>query len=339
MEEKKGKEALYYKKLKGKAVQCQLCPRYCITKDGESGDCNVRENRKGKLFSLVYGKACSMNSDPIEKKPMYHFMPGEKAMSISTVGCNLHCKQCQNWQISQTKPEYNPYISLTPEEVISNTLESECKIIAYTYTEPTVFYEYMLDIAKLARNQGIKNVIVSNGFINPEPLRELCKYMDGANIDLKAFSEKFYKDICQGSLAPVLKTIEILHENKIWIELTNLIIPTLNDKELEIKKLAQWVKNLDKSMPLHFSAFYPTYKLTNLPETPPEKIKQARQIAIKLGLKYVYSGNINDDEGNTTYCPKCRKPLIIRQGYYVFKNYIENGKCKFCNEKIEGVWE
>lgn len=332
------KEALYYKKLKGRIVQCQLCPRYCTIKDAEAGNCNVRENSKGKLYSLVYGKACSMNSDPIEKKPLYHFMPGEKAMSIATVGCNLHCKQCQNWQISQIKPEYNPYISLTPEEVVSKTIESECKIIAYTYTEPTVFYEYMLDIAKLARKQGIKNVIVSNGFINAEPLKELCKYIDGANIDLKALSEKFYKEICDGKLKPVLKAIEILHENKIWTELTNLIIPTFNDKESEIKKLAQWVKNLDKNIPLHFSAFYPTYKLTNLEATPAEKVKEARQIALKLGLKHVYAGNIDDEEGNTTFCPKCRKPLIIRQGYYIFKNYIKNGKCKFCNKKIDGVW-
>ncbi|MBS3090252.1 AmmeMemoRadiSam system radical SAM enzyme [Candidatus Pacearchaeota archaeon] len=337
--QEKLKEALYYKKLKGGIVQCQLCPKFCTIKNGERGNCGVRENQNGTLYSLVYAKACSANLDPIEKKPFYHFMPGEQVMSLATVGCNLHCKQCQNWQISQVRVEYYPSISLTPEEVVEKTMEAECKIIAYTYTEPTVFYEYMLDIAKLARKQGIKNVIVSNGFINPEPLKELCKYIDAANIDLKSITDKFYGQVCDGSLQPILKAIEILHENKIWTEITNLIIPGFNDKESEIKGLVQWVKDLGRSMPLHFSAFSPTYKLVQCSPTPKEALIKARQIALKAGLKHVYTGNVDNEEGSTTFCPKCKKPLIVRQGNYVFKNLIEKGKCKFCNEKIAGVWE
>lgn len=333
------KEASYYKKLDKRIVQCQLCPRFCTIKEGERGSCHVRENQKGKLYSLVYGKLCSMNLDPIEKKPLYHFLPAEQAMSIATVGCNLHCKQCQNWEISQINPEYYPYVSLTPEEVVSKTVESECKILAYTYTEPTVFYEYMLDIAKLAKKWGIKNVIVSNGFINPEPLKELCKYIDGANIDLKSINPEFYEKICEARLQPVQKTIEILHENGVWVELTNLIIPTLNDKKAEIEKLARWVKELDPNIPLHFSAFYPMHKLTNLSPTEADVVRKARKIAIKLGLKYVYAGNIDDEEGNVTYCPKCKKAIIVRQGFYVFRNYIERGKCKFCKTEIAGIWK
>lgn len=332
------KEASYYKKLNGIIVQCQLCPHFCTIKDGERGKCETRENQKGILYSLVYGKACSADCDPIEKKPLYHFLPGEQAMSLATIGCNLHCKQCQNWQISQTKPEYYPYISLTPEEVVEKTREAECRIIAYTYTEPTIFYEYMLDTAKIAKKHGLKNVIVSNGFINPEPLKELCKYIDGANIDLKSFSEGFYNEICDGRLEPVLKAIEILHENNVWVEITNLIIPTLNDKEPEIRKLAEWVKELDADIPLHFSAFYPTYKLQDITPTPDSILKKARKIALKAGLKYVYTGNIDDDEGSATFCPKCKKAVIKRRGFSVFEINIEKGKCKFCGAKILGIW-
>jgi len=336
-EDGKIREASYYKALRDKAVQCQLCPHFCTIKDGERGKCEVKENRKGILYSLVYGKACSADCDPIEKKPLYHFMPGEKAMSVATIGCNLHCKQCQNWQISQTKFEYYPYITLLPQEVVDKTIESECGIIAYTYTEPTVFYEYMLDTAKIAKKQGIKNVIVSNGFINPEPLKELCKYIDGANIDLKSFSEGFYNEICDGRLEPVLKAIEILHENNVWVEITNLIIPTLNDKEEETKRLAEWVKRLDANIPLHFSAFYPTYKLQDITPTPDSILKKARKIALKAGLKYVYTGNIDDDEGSATFCPKCGKAVIKRKDFFVLQNNLKKGACS-CGGRIPGIW-
>ncbi|MFH0831622.1 MAG: AmmeMemoRadiSam system radical SAM enzyme [archaeon] len=332
------KEALYYRKLKNKTVQCQLCPKFCTIKNGERGNCNVRENQEGILRSIVYGKLCSMNPDPIEKKPLYHFMPGQQAMSIATVGCNLHCQQCQNWQISQERPEYYPSITMSPEEIVQKTIDAECSIIAYTYTEPTVFYEYMLDTAKIAREKGIKNVLVSNGFINPEPLNELCRYIDAANIDLKSISEKFYRKICDGSIEPVLDSIKMLHKNKIWLELTNLIIPKLNDSEEEIKELAGYIAKIDKNIPLHLSAFHPTFKMANLQPTPEKTIIRAKDIALRAGLKYVYTGNINDSEANATCCPKCKKQLIIRQGYFVFKNYIEKGRCRFCNEKIAGIF-
>lgn len=333
------KEAMYYKKLGKSLVKCELCPHKCVIKEGGRGICRVRENRKGILYSLVYGRLCSASAESILKKPLYHFLPGTNAYSIATAGCNLRCKHCQNYEISQAMPEDIPNLNFTPKVVVENAIKSNCKSIAYTFTEPTIFYEMMLDIAKLAKKKGLKNVIVSNGFINPEPLKELCKYIDAANIDLKAFTEKFYKEICEARLQPILKAIEILHENKVWVELTNLIIPTLNDKETEIKKLVKWVAKLDKNMPLHFSAFYPMYKLTNIEPTPSETLKKARKIALKAGLKYVYTGNIEDEEGSTTFCPKCKKPVIIRQGYYVFRNNLQDGKCKFCNEKIDGVWE
>ncbi len=333
------KEALFYKKLKSKQVQCELCPKYCVITDGNRGNCGVRENKEGKLFTLVYAKACSANLDPILKKPFYHFLPGEMAFSIATVGCNLHCKFCQNWTISQAKPEDVSAMDLPPTAVVEETKRANARIISYTYVEPVIFYEYMLDAAKLAKKAGLRNTIVSNGFINPEPLKQLCKYIDAANIDLKSISDKFYRETCGAWLAPVLETIKTLHKKGIWLELTNLIIPTLNDSLKDIKALIAWVKkNVGLDVPLHFTAFYPCYKLAHLPPTPPEILLKARQLALKAGLKYVYAGNILNVETNSTYCPKCRKLLIRRIGFTVAENNIEKGKCKFCGESIAGVW-
>jgi len=333
-------KALYWNSVKNKAVQCQLCPRFCIIKQNETGNCKVRENVNGTLYSLVYGKACSSYIDPIEKKPLYHFLPSSNAYSISTAGCNLHCKHCQNWTISQASPENVSSLDLSPKTVVENALSGNCKSIAYTYTEPTVFYEYVLDTAKIAKKKGIKNVIVSNGFINKKPLIELCKYIDAANIDLKSISEKFYVDICEARLQPVLETLKILKEKKVWLEIANLIIPTLNDKESDIKKLIAWIKNnLGVDTPLHFSAFYPTYKLLHISPTKPEVLIKARKLALKAGLNFVYTGNILDNEGSTTFCPSCRKPIIMRKGFYVIENKLNKGKCPHCNEKIPGVWK
>lgn len=320
-------------------MQCQLCPHFCVLKHNERGKCGVRENQKGKLYSLVYEKPCSFSIDPIEKKPLYHFMPGERAISIATVGCNLSCKFCQNWEISKAKPEKYPYEKLSPEKVVEETLKAGCKIISYTYTEPTVFYEYMLDIAKLARKKGIKNVIVSNGFINPEPLKELCEYIDGANIDLKSINPEFYEKICEARLKPILEALKILKQNNVWVEITNLLISGKNDSQEGIKKLSEFVKSLGKDTVLHFSAFYPCYKMLDVPRTPEETVKKAREIALKAGLNYVYTGNILDEEGSTTFCPKCKRPLVKRQGFYVLQNNIEKGKCSFCKTGIAGMWE
>lgn len=330
-------EALYYKQLKDKKVQCHLCPHFCIIENEAFGKCRVRKNVDGKLYSLVYGKACSVSVDPIEKKPLFHFMPSKETLSIATVGCNFSCLHCQNWSISQVRVQDVPHMDLPPDEVIAGAKKKSISIISYTYTEPTIFYEYMLDCAKIAKKNKIKNTIVSNGFINEEPLNELCKYLDGANIDIKG-NEKVYSKLCGARLEPVLETIKRLHEKGVWLEVTNLIIPGYNDSEEEIMKIVDFIKKIDKNIPLHFSAFYPSYKMMTTLSTRAETIKKAREIAMKH-LNYVYSGNIQYSEGLTTYCPKCKKPVIKRNPFYdVTENLLKQGKCP-CGEKIAGVWE
>jgi len=264
------KKALYWKKENGK-IRCNLCPQNCLISEEKVGFCGVRKNIKGKLISLVYAKPCSINLDPIEKKPLYHFLPGETALSIGTLGCNLKCVFCQNWEISRANPEEYNLETKTPKEIIELVKESKAKIIAYTYTEPTIFYEYMLDIAKLARKEGIKNVIVSNGFIQEKPLKELIKFIDAANIDLKAFDDNFYKKNCLGRLGPILRTLKILKESGVWIEITNLIIPGKNDDMKKIEEMCKWIKNeLGEDIPIHFSRFFPMYKLNYIKSTPIE---------------------------------------------------------------------
>jgi len=333
------KQALYYKNLKETTVQCLLCPHNCVIKENNTGLCNVRKNIKGKLYSLVYGKSVSAQIDPIEKKPLYHFLPGSKALSIGTVGCNLKCKHCQNWQTSQAKPDEFFAKDFMPEEIIEQAINQGCQSVSYTYNEPTIFYEYMLDTAKLARKNKIKNTIVTNGFINQEPLKELCTYLDGVNCDLKSFEESFYKKICSARLSPVLETLKTLKKNKIWFEITNLIIPTLNDNMGKIKEMCSWIKkNLSTDNPIHFTAFYPCYKLQNLPPTSASVLMKARKIALELGFHYVYIGNVYSDEGNNTYCPKCGKLLIERYGFSIITNNLQNGKCS-CGEQIPGIWK
>ncbi|MBU1204921.1 MAG: AmmeMemoRadiSam system radical SAM enzyme [Nanoarchaeota archaeon] len=332
------KEADYYKKLKDENVQCLLCPKKCVIKKDSYGFCNTRKNINGRLYSVVYSRPCAVHIDPIEKKPLYHFLPGSKALSVGTIGCNLECKHCQNWTMARARPEEILTEKITPDEIIELAIKNDCKIISYTYNEPTVFFEYMLDCAKIAKKKGMKNTIVSNGFINEEPLKELCKYIDGANVDLKSFNNKFYKDICSAWLEPVLESLKILKNKNIWLEVTNLIIPTLNDNLKEIKKMCIWIKeNLGTDVPLHFTGFYPCYKLLNLPGTSPEILKQARKIALKVGIKYSYVGNVFAAEENNTYCPKCKKLLIERSGFGIIKNNIKNSRCS-CGEKIDGVF-
>ncbi|MBM3233534.1 AmmeMemoRadiSam system radical SAM enzyme [Candidatus Pacearchaeota archaeon] len=284
------KEALFYKKLGSGIVQCELCPHFCTLKNGEKGKCKVRENRTGKLFSLVYEKPCSIALDPIEKKPLYHFYPGSKTLSLATFGCNLSCQHCQNWQISQKFIE--KIREASPQEIIEMAKNVNSKIISFTYTEPTIFYEYMLDIAKLAKKEGMKTAMVSNGYINPEPLKQLLPFIDAFNIDLKG-NDKFYEKICGGRIQPVLKTIKIIHKAGKHLEITNLLIPGLNDSDSEIKKIVFWIKvNLSDDVPLHFSAFFPHYKLVNVKETPAETVIHAAEVARKLGMKNVHTGNI-----------------------------------------------
>lgn len=329
------KEALYYKKL-NRDVQCTLCPHNCIIKQGKTGNCGVRKNKGNILYSLVYAKACSAAVDPIEKKPIYHILPGHKSFSVATVGCNLHCMHCQNWEISQSKVIFGQ--DITPKQIVSAALSQGCKSIAYTYTEPTVFYEYVLETAKLARKEGIKNIIVSNGFINEGPLKKLSNYLDGANIDLKGFTEDFYKKRCSAKLEPVLNSLKILKEKKVWLETTNLLIPTLNDSIKVIGDMCRWIKeNLGSDVPLHFSRFFPCYKLDNLSPTPVKTLARAKEIAEKSGINYVYIGNAFIEGADNTYCPKCGKLLIKREGFNIVENHIADGVCS-CGRKIAGIW-
>lgn len=335
------KEALFYQKLENKGLQCHLCPRNCLIPDGGRGFCGVRENRGGRLYSLSYAKAVSVNDiDPIEKKPLFHFFPGSRTFSIATAGCNLRCKFCQNWQISQAKPEEVEYEYLEPPELVKRVKASGRPTLAYTYTEPTIFYEYMLETAELAKAAGIKNVMHSAGYINEEPLRRLAKFLDAANIDLKGFSNDYYSRMSEGTLEPVLKTLKLLKEEGVHLEITNLVLPGYNDDSETIRKMCLWIKeNLGADTPVHFSRFFPMYKLISLNPTPVETLEKARKVALECGLKYVYIGNVAGHPGENTYCPKCKNTLIERRGYFILQNNIKDGKCKFCGEKIAGVWD
>ena len=329
-------KAMFYEKLKNNFVRCDLCPNNCVLKENEVGTCGVRQNIGGELFSLVYNQPVSIHIDPIEKKPLYHFYPGTNILSIATVGCNLRCNFCQNWTISQTRPKETQAYQATPEQIIAMAKEYDCQSIAFTYTEPTVFYEYMLDIAKLAKEEGLKTVMVTCGYINEKPLRELVKYMDAANIDLKGFSDEFYSTYTTGSLQPVLNTLQIAKEEGMFFEITNLVIPQANDDPILIRAMCKWIKeNIGDEYPLHFSRFFPQYKLTNRPPTPVKTLEMAYDIAVEEGLKYVYIGNVGNI-GEDTYCSNCGKLLIDRSGYSLEEINIKNGKCKFCGEEIFG---
>ena len=334
------KEALFYQKLDNKFVQCRLCPRQCTIPNNYRGYCGIRENREGILYTLSYAKPVSLHIDPIEKKPLFHFLPSTTAFSIATAGCNLKCKFCQNWEISQKRPEEVDYIYLEPADLVKKVKGSGSPTIAYTYAEPTIFYEYMLETAKLAKEQGIKNIMHSNGYINPEPLRQLAKYLDAANIDLKGFSDDYYAKLCEGTLEPVLRSLKILKDEGVHLEITNLVISGYNDDPATIKKMCVWIReNLGADIPLHFSRATPRYKLLSIIDTPVETLEKARSIALDCGLKYVYIGNVSGHPAENTYCPKCKNLLIERGGlFFVLKNNIEDGKCKFCQEKIAGVW-
>ncbi|MCX5682033.1 MAG: AmmeMemoRadiSam system radical SAM enzyme, partial [Candidatus Omnitrophica bacterium] len=310
--------ASFFKALADHVVQCVLCPRQCVLKDGETGFCRARKNINGTLYALTYGQPVALHVDPIEKKPFAHVYPGTKSFSLATAGCNLRCKFCQNWEISQLDAEAVKGDYVSPEDIVAKAKEGGSKTIAFTYTEPTIFYEYMLDIAKVAKKEGIACVMHSAGFINEEPLRELCKYLVAANIDLKSFDEKFYHTFTQGRLESVLNTLKILKSEGVWVEITNLLIPGVNDSPEEITNLCTWVKeNLGKDTPVHFSRFFPMYKLANLSPTPVSSLERAYEIAKKIGLEFVYVGNIPDQVSEDTFCPACKKLLIKRIGYEV----------------------
>jgi pyruvate formate lyase activating enzyme len=333
-------EALFYQKLDNQKVQCRLCPRYCEILPEKKGYCRVRMNQNGKLVSLAYGKPVAIHIDPIEKKPLFHFLPSQTAFSLATAGCNLNCKFCQNWEISQGRPDELSFTALSPQELVDKAKASLSPVMAFTYTEPTVFYEYMLEIAQLARSQGLRTVMHSNGYINADPLRGLAKYLDAANIDLKGFKEEYYAKICEGSLAPVLKSLKILKEEGVHLEITNLLLAGFNDDAESITKMCAWIKdNLGAETPLHFSRFFPMYKLLGLNPTPVAVLETARKIALDCGLKYVYIGNVPGHSAENTFCPQCGKIVIKRSGYMVQEIDLLDGQCKFCRENIRGVWK
>jgi len=333
------KEALYYTKLDTETVQCLLCPHECILKNGKRSFCKVREPKDGKLYSLVYEFPCAVHVDPIEKKPIYHMLPGSRSFSIATAGCNLRCKFCQNWQISQEFPENTRNKYLSCEDVVRNAKATRSKSIAYTYSEPTVFYEYMLDTSRLAKKEGIKNVSVTGGYINKKPLLELCNVIDAVNIDLKGFDEKYLLETCNERMGPLLEMIKTTKHSGVWVELTNLIVPTLNDDPKMTREMCVWIReNLGKDTPLHFSRFWPMYKLKNLPPTPVATLRHAKKIAEEEGLYFVYVGNVPEENANSTYCPKCKKIVIKRAGYFILENNIVDSRCKFCNFRVPGIW-
>ena len=334
-------EAQYYRKLNDGQVQCFLCPNHHIMKPGEVTYCRTRINHQGTLRVLAYNNPCILNIDEIEKGPFYHFLPGTKSLALGIGGCNLRCLYCQNWEASQERPDQtNNILDLPKEEVAKGADEKKCRTICYTYTEPVVYLEYIKEAAAYTSARGIRNVVCTAGFINPEPLKDMCRHIDAFAVTLKAFNDKFYQKICGQTMAPVLKSMEFIKEQNKWLEIINLIVPTYNDDMKVIEEMCQWVKeHLGAETPIHFGRFMPEYKLRDLPQTPIKIIDQARQIGLEAGLKYVYTFNVAPHEGNNTFCPNCGKAIIKRLGFKILENNCPNGACKLCGTKLPGVWE
>jgi len=333
------KEAMLYEKLEDSKVKCNLCNHRCSIAEGKRGICGVRENQKGTLYSLVYRRAIAAHIDPIEKKPFFNFLPGTMSYSIATQGCNFRCRFCQNWEISQSSKEGGKIKGedIPPEKIVELAKSSGCESIAYTYTEPTVFFEYAYDTAKIASKEGLKNVFVTNGFMSEESLREIQPYLDAANVDLKGFTEEFYRDICGARLEPILNNLKLMKELGIWVEVTTLIIPTLNDSMDELRQAAEFIKNeLGAETPWHLSKFHPDYKMGDIPSTPVDTIHKAREIGLEAGLRYVYAGNLPGDFGENTYCYNCGEPLIERYLFTITESRIKDSKCPKCGAKIDG---
>jgi pyruvate formate lyase activating enzyme len=322
-----------------RGVKCLICPNECTLKPGELSTCHNRINKDNKLFTIAFGNPCAVHVDPIEKKPLLHFLPGTYAYSIATAGCNLACLNCQNWQISQTSPRETQNTDLMPQQVVDECIANKSTSIAYTYSEPIAFYDYTYETSKLAKAKGIKNLLISNGYINEEPLRKLCKVIDAANINLKSFSDEIYLKLNAGKLQPILNTLKIIKEEGVWLEITNLVVPSWTDDFDMIKRMCDWlVKNGFADYPLHFSRFNPMYKLTQLPATPVNTLLNAREIALKAGCKYVYIGNVPLAGTEDTTCPGCKKIVVERKGFHMISNNIVKGKCKYCGAVIHGVW-
>jgi len=335
------REAMFWAKAEGGKVRCSLCRFRCLIAEGQRGICGVRENVNGVLQTLVYGKSIAENVDPIEKKPLFHYLPGTKSFSIATAGCNFRCLHCQNYEISQlprTRHEI-PGRLLPPAEIVQRALASGCRSIAYTYTEPTIFYEYAFDTAVLAQQAGLGNVFVSNGYITPEALEHISPYLDAANIDLKGFSEKFYREVAGATLAGVLDCLKVYKRLGIWIEVTTLIIPGHNDDEADLKGIARFIaEELGTETPWHVTAFYPTYKMLDRPPTPVATLRRARAIGREAGLRYVYEGNVPGEDGENTLCPNCGRTVVERRGFRLGAVSVRDGRCEFCGAPIDGRW-
>ncbi|MCM0081662.1 AmmeMemoRadiSam system radical SAM enzyme [Geomonas sp. Red32] len=335
------KEALFYDKLEGGDVRCHLCRFHCLITPGRRGHCRVRENRDGTLYTLVYGRVVAEQVDPIEKKPLYHVLPGSRSYSIATVGCNFRCLHCQNYGISQPEEDRVAFSGefVPPEQVVANAVAAGCQSISYTYTEPTIFFEYAYDIAVQAHAAGLKNIFVTNGYITDQALEAIAPYLDAANIDLKGYSEKFYREVAGATLSGVLDTIKKYKELGIWIELTTLIIPNRNDSPEELRQIASFIAGeIGAGTPWHVTQFYPTYRLLNEPRTPVATLRAARDIGQQAGLRYVYEGNVPGEGGENTYCPSCRALLVKRYGYLIEKNLLSHGSCSGCGFELDGIW-
>lgn len=337
------KEVYLANPLSGGVVQCQACEHFCAVKPSEAGKCGVRRNVDGALYLVVYGEAIAIHVDPVEKKPLFHFQPGGDILSIGTYGCNFRCPFCQNWQMSQVRDFDDQRDALgrraTPESLVDACLRNHISMIAYTYNEPTVFFEYTYDTAKLAHQHGIKNVYVSNGYMSRPALDMIEPYLDGINVDLKAFSQAFYRQQCQARLEPVQRNIaHIARETDIWIEVTTLLIPGLNDSEDELQALARWLVEVDPEMPWHVTAFHPDYRMLDRSPTSQRALARAYEIGTQAGLHHVYVGNVMDVDRESTYCPQCGQKLILRHCYSVKELWSERGTCPQCGRTIAGVW-
>ncbi|MDW7773911.1 MAG: AmmeMemoRadiSam system radical SAM enzyme [Desulfobulbaceae bacterium] len=335
------KEAMLFEKLKDESVHCFLCAHHCRIKNNDFGFCGVRQNIDQTLYTHAYGVSIARHVDPVEKKPLYHFLPGTSAYSIGTAGCNFHCGFCQNWQISQAAERIRSGEDygepLMPEEVVEQALANGCRSIAYTYTEPTIFFEYAYDTSRLARDRGLRNIFVTNGFMTEKALVTIAPWLDAANVDLKAWQEKYYRDVCRGRLKPVLETIRRMKELNIWVEVTTLLIPGENDSPGDLQGIAAFIADLDADIPWHISAFHPTYRFMDRPATGIESLKQAREIGREAGLRYIYLGNVPVE--NHTFCPRCGEALIERKGRMVERAGLRKGRCAACGGHIPGVWK
>ncbi|UCF79791.1 MAG: AmmeMemoRadiSam system radical SAM enzyme [Candidatus Eiseniibacteriota bacterium] len=330
---------MFYRQLEDNRIQCTTCFRECVVRPGETGFCRVRENRDGKYYSVVYGKPSAVHVDPIEKEPQLHMLPGTEILCFGTVGCNFKCRHCHNWHLSQASPGDVKTYDMPPEVVVEIARQRKIPTISFTYNEPTVFYEYVYDIAVLAKEKGLRILWHSNGAMNPEPLRKLLQHTDAVTIDLKGFTGKAYQN-SSARLEPVLRTLKIVKEEGKWLEIVNLVVPTINDDPQDIGRMCVWLKeNVGLDTPLHFSRFFPNYKLNHLSPTPVAVLEKARETAIDAGLRYVTLGNVPGHKYNSTFCPECGKRLIHRVHFQVLKNDVANGACRFCNHTIPGIWE